>query len=340
MPRRPPFRSADPQQTYSRILDGVFSFPAFLGQAACSLIAKLCRCPGAGGGALGVAGSTGVPQAAWRYPGRHLGASLHVGGGNPRGPSLHPGEEGVCWVRYHTAACRGSLGASLHPPHARGCSPHPTTAGAGQGSAWGTRPAASTASRSTGEAGVWGWGPRAPPPTNSCSIPPAPTPRWFGALKWKKLSLGQLEAPTLHLIKEVSGGLGGYWVLLGGRGGPALTSSHFPPTRDPPMSTSSVIRSTGRQQRMSSQAGTRISDSCGTPLDLPPPPWARVMGWGAAPAWWGGAINRGAAAGRRKEPEPWVQNPVPRLYSVGEGQLGGRGRWCGAAGVGCVVVGE
>lgn len=135
-------------------------------------------------------------------------------------------------------------------------------------------------------------------------------------------------------------GVGGYWVLLGGRGGPALTSSHFPPTRDPPMSTSSVTRSTGRQQRMSSQAGTRISDSCGTPLDLPPPPWARVMGWGAAPAWERGAINRGAAAGRRKEPEPWVQNPVPRLYSVGEGQLGGRGRWCGAAGVGCVVVGE
>ncbi|XP_010564215.1 PREDICTED: cGMP-dependent protein kinase 1-like [Haliaeetus leucocephalus] len=40
---RPPFHSADPQQIYSRILDGVFSFPAFLGEAACSLIGKLCR---------------------------------------------------------------------------------------------------------------------------------------------------------------------------------------------------------------------------------------------------------------------------------------------------------
>ncbi|XP_059688092.1 cGMP-dependent protein kinase 1-like [Gavia stellata] len=39
---RPPFHSADPQ-IYSRILDGIFSFPAFLGEAACSLIAKLCR---------------------------------------------------------------------------------------------------------------------------------------------------------------------------------------------------------------------------------------------------------------------------------------------------------
>uniref|UniRef100_A0A8B9MMG1 Protein kinase domain-containing protein n=1 Tax=Accipiter nisus TaxID=211598 RepID=A0A8B9MMG1_9AVES len=43
---RPPFHSADPQQIYSRILDGVFSFPAFLGEAACSLIGKLCRCSG------------------------------------------------------------------------------------------------------------------------------------------------------------------------------------------------------------------------------------------------------------------------------------------------------
>ncbi|XP_051470428.1 cGMP-dependent protein kinase 1-like [Apus apus] len=40
---RPPFHSADPRQIYSRILDGIFSFPAFLGEAACSLIAKLCR---------------------------------------------------------------------------------------------------------------------------------------------------------------------------------------------------------------------------------------------------------------------------------------------------------
>lgn len=43
MPCRPPFHSADPQKIYSRILDGIFSFPAFLSEAACSLIAKLCR---------------------------------------------------------------------------------------------------------------------------------------------------------------------------------------------------------------------------------------------------------------------------------------------------------
>ncbi|XP_062429124.1 cGMP-dependent protein kinase 1-like [Rhea pennata] len=40
---RPPFHSAEPQKIYSRILDGVFSFPAFLSEAACSLITKLCR---------------------------------------------------------------------------------------------------------------------------------------------------------------------------------------------------------------------------------------------------------------------------------------------------------
>nr|XP_013797996.1 PREDICTED: cGMP-dependent protein kinase, isozyme 2 forms cD5/T2-like [Apteryx mantelli mantelli] len=38
----PPFHSMEPQKIYSRILDGIFSFPAFLSEAACSLIAKLC----------------------------------------------------------------------------------------------------------------------------------------------------------------------------------------------------------------------------------------------------------------------------------------------------------
>lgn len=63
-----------------------------------------------------------------------------------------------------------------------------------------------------------------------------PFPRWFGALKWRKLSLGQLEAPTLRLIKEVrSEG-------LGGRGGVGGASSDPVPIRDPPTSTSSVTR--------------------------------------------------------------------------------------------------
>ncbi|XP_042659139.1 cGMP-dependent protein kinase 2-like isoform X2 [Tyto alba] len=86
---RPPFHSADPQQIYSRILDGVFSFPAFLSEAACSLIAKLCR----------------------RRPGQRLGNTA----------------SGIRGIKKH---------------------------------------------------------------------------RWFGALKWRKLSLRQLEAPTLRLIKE------------------------------------------------------------------------------------------------------------------------------------------
>ncbi|KAM6323565.1 LOW QUALITY PROTEIN: cGMP-dependent protein kinase 1-like [Aegotheles albertisi] len=86
---RPPFRSADPRQVYSRILDGVFSFPAFLGEAACSFIGKLCR----------------------RRPGQRLGNTA----------------SGIRGIKKH---------------------------------------------------------------------------RWFGTLKWRKLSLGQLEAPTLPLIKE------------------------------------------------------------------------------------------------------------------------------------------
>ncbi|KAM6272989.1 cGMP-dependent protein kinase 1-like isoform 1-T2 [Spheniscus humboldti] len=86
---RPPFHSADPQQIYSRILDGIFSFPAFLSEAACSLIGKLCR----------------------RRPGQRLGNTA----------------SGIRGIKKH---------------------------------------------------------------------------RWFGALKWRKLSLQQLEAPTLQLIKE------------------------------------------------------------------------------------------------------------------------------------------
>ncbi|CAM4528626.1 unnamed protein product [Lepidochelys olivacea] len=40
---RPPFHSSDPQKIYSKILDGVFSFPAYMSEAACSLVSKLCR---------------------------------------------------------------------------------------------------------------------------------------------------------------------------------------------------------------------------------------------------------------------------------------------------------
>uniref|UniRef100_A0A672UZH9 Protein kinase domain-containing protein n=1 Tax=Strigops habroptila TaxID=2489341 RepID=A0A672UZH9_STRHB len=59
---RPPFHSADPRQTYSRILDGIFSFPAFLSEAACSIIGKLCAHPAA-------------------HPGSELGAGGHCWGG-------------------------------------------------------------------------------------------------------------------------------------------------------------------------------------------------------------------------------------------------------------------
>ncbi|XP_040408101.1 cGMP-dependent protein kinase 1-like isoform X2 [Cygnus olor] len=86
---RAPFHSADPQKIYSRILDGIFSFPAFLSEAACSLIAKLCR----------------------RRPGQRLGNTA----------------TGIRGIKKH---------------------------------------------------------------------------RWFGTLKWKKLALQQLEAPTLWLIKQ------------------------------------------------------------------------------------------------------------------------------------------
>ncbi|XP_020663994.1 cGMP-dependent protein kinase 1 [Pogona vitticeps] len=40
---RPPFHSAEPQKIYSKIMDGVFSFPVFVSEAACSIVAKLCR---------------------------------------------------------------------------------------------------------------------------------------------------------------------------------------------------------------------------------------------------------------------------------------------------------
>ncbi|XP_068792678.1 cGMP-dependent protein kinase 1-like isoform X2 [Struthio camelus] len=86
---RPPFHSAEPQKIYSRILDGIFSFPAFLSEAACSLIAKLCR----------------------RRPGQRLGNTA----------------SGIRGIKKH---------------------------------------------------------------------------RWFAAMKWKKLLLRQLPAPTLALIKE------------------------------------------------------------------------------------------------------------------------------------------
>ncbi|XP_077186469.1 cGMP-dependent protein kinase 2-like [Paroedura picta] len=40
---RPPFHSSEPEKTYSKILDGIFSFPVSVSEAACSLVAKLCR---------------------------------------------------------------------------------------------------------------------------------------------------------------------------------------------------------------------------------------------------------------------------------------------------------
>lgn len=86
---RPPFHSADPQKIYSRILDGIFSFPAFLSEAACSLIAKLCR----------------------RRPGQRLGNTA----------------SGIRGIKKH---------------------------------------------------------------------------RWFGAIRWKRLALRQMEAPTVQLLKE------------------------------------------------------------------------------------------------------------------------------------------
>uniref|UniRef100_H9H1Y3 Protein kinase domain-containing protein n=1 Tax=Meleagris gallopavo TaxID=9103 RepID=H9H1Y3_MELGA len=89
---RPPFHSTDPQKIYSRILDGIFSFPAFLSEAACSLIAKLCR----------------------RRPGQRLGNTA----------------SGIRGIKKH---------------------------------------------------------------------------RWFGAIRWKRLALRQMEAPTIHVSPASSG---------------------------------------------------------------------------------------------------------------------------------------
>uniref|UniRef100_A0A8C4UIF7 cGMP-dependent protein kinase n=1 Tax=Falco tinnunculus TaxID=100819 RepID=A0A8C4UIF7_FALTI len=114
---RPPFHSADPRQIYSRILDGIFSFPAFLSEAACSLISKLCR----------------------RRPGQRLGNTA----------------SGIRGIKKH---------------------------------------------------------------------------RWFGALKWRKLALRQLEAPTRQLIKEVS--WGGHGAGVQGAGG--ASSDPIPPPQGPP----------------------------------------------------------------------------------------------------------
>ncbi|XP_053106783.1 cGMP-dependent protein kinase 1-like isoform X2 [Hemicordylus capensis] len=86
---RPPFHSAEPQKIYSKIMDGIFSFPVFLSEAACSLVTKLCK----------------------RRPGQRLGST----------------SSGIRGIRKH---------------------------------------------------------------------------RWFGSLSWKKLSLRQIEAPTVMLLKQ------------------------------------------------------------------------------------------------------------------------------------------
>ncbi|KAL2082189.1 hypothetical protein ACEWY4_022007 [Coilia grayii] len=39
----PPFSSSEPQKIYSKILDGILKYPAFMSEAARSLISKLCR---------------------------------------------------------------------------------------------------------------------------------------------------------------------------------------------------------------------------------------------------------------------------------------------------------
>ncbi|OXB84339.1 UNVERIFIED_CONTAM: hypothetical protein H355_010766 [Colinus virginianus] len=112
---RPPFHSADPQTIYSRILDGIFSFPAFLSEAACSLIAKLCR----------------------RRPGQRLGNTA----------------SGIRGIKKH---------------------------------------------------------------------------RWFGAIRWKRLALQQMEAPTVQLLKEVRMGWGA-WGTGGGEEPGTNPTSQGPP---------------------------------------------------------------------------------------------------------------
>lgn len=40
-------------------------------------------------------------------------------------------------------------------------------------------------------------------------LQPPPVPRWFGAIRWKRLALRQMEAPTVQLLKEVGTGCEG-----------------------------------------------------------------------------------------------------------------------------------
>lgn len=210
-PRRPPFHSADPRQIYSRILDGVFSFPAFLGEAACSLIGKLCRWGGTQRGALRGGG------AQWGAPGR---AEASLGG------------IWVPWVRHCAPACMGGtalcggvcvcVSPGVPPQPLLHAIPLQAPAGAAPGEHGQRHPRHQEAQVRGG-----GCGGPAPPPAPPAA-PPRP-PRWFGALKWRKLSLRQLEAPTLRLIKEVRRGPGGAQGP-GGLGGPALTPSPAPGT--------------------------------------------------------------------------------------------------------------
>uniref|UniRef100_A0A803YC92 Protein kinase domain-containing protein n=1 Tax=Meleagris gallopavo TaxID=9103 RepID=A0A803YC92_MELGA len=107
---RPPFHSTDPQKIYSRILDGIFSFPAFLSEAACSLIAKLCRRrPGQRLGNT-ASGIRGIKKHRWF--GGWAAARLWAGSPGPRaGSPPSPG-----------ARCPG-WNATAPPPAFRPCAP-------------------------------------------------------------------------------------------------------------------------------------------------------------------------------------------------------------------------
>lgn len=191
-PHRPPFHSADPQQIYSRILDGIFSFPAFLGDAACSLIGKLCRC-----------GGLGVPRAG----GRHLGVS---------GASLHPAVHGGGAPAVRIG---GLPGTSSHPPRRAPPGPVPP-AGAVRGSAWGTRPAASGASRGTGEGrGAGTARPLAPP-----AAPPPQVVRGAEVAEALAAAAGGTDPAARQGGEGGPGGL--VWALLGGTTG--RLSPHIP----------------------------------------------------------------------------------------------------------------
>ncbi|KAM8810024.1 cGMP-dependent protein kinase 1-like [Eudromia elegans] len=91
---RPPFHGADPQSVYSRILDGVFSFPAFLSDAACSLVSKLCR----------------------RRPGQRLGCTAS----GVRGLRRHRWFAALPWRRLRRRQLRAPTLALVRPgpPHA------------------------------------------------------------------------------------------------------------------------------------------------------------------------------------------------------------------------------